>query len=74
MEKILWYPKGEVILYEESNGIYAMERDGRNKRNVFALAQLDSMEEWWIDEEGKTLWMIGIQKGERGIFQRRLQK
>lgn len=74
VEKAHWYPKGQVVLYQEGNKIYSLERDQRDKRIVFLLAEMEEITDFWIDENGKSLFLVGTQDGKTGLFERKLQK
>jgi hypothetical protein len=54
-----WHPFGTYIFYVQSDGIYAMELDDRDKTNTYHLADGQDVMGLWMDEEGISLQYFG---------------
>ena len=71
---LVWYPKGETILYATQTNVVALELDKRGSQNRFYLASLEQILSISLNEKGDVLTVTGKQGEEEGKFQKQLQK
>lgn len=57
IQKALWHPKNSLILYLLENQIYAIELDGRDKRNIWKLTKdWENVLDFTIDQNGEYIY------------------
>jgi len=67
-----WHPAGADVIYAAPEGIFSIELDDRDNRNVFNLARFKDIGAFFIDPSGKTLRFIGTAGNQQGIYERSL--
>jgi len=71
---VRWYPTAATVLYTDTTGLFAIELDRRDRRNVFTLGSWKSIEQMWIDPKGKKAFVVGSTETESGLFEVKLEK
>lgn len=69
-----WHPDGGYIFYETENSVRVIELDDRDGRLVTILANMDDINGITIDESGKSLYIVGSDGVDNGLFVRDLYK
>lgn len=67
-----WNQGGASVLYATATGIYAIELDDREERNVFDLVRFSDIDAFFTDPAGASLWFVGAAGNQRGIYERDL--
>lgn len=66
INKIIWHPSNNYIIYSDDNDLYALELDDREKRNTTELTRLDNIAFPNLNRDGTALYFhakIGNQEG-----------
>jgi hypothetical protein len=71
---ISWYPPAASVLYAQSSGVYAIELDYRDGRNVTELANGTNIRDVWVDGRGRTAYFFGTIDEAQGLWSRQLQR
>jgi len=68
MRGLMWHPYGGSVFYATDHDVRAIELDDRDGRRVTVLATLPSLDTFFIDPRGRTLYLVGNDGIDRGIF------
>lgn len=73
--EIAWYPLGETILYGRADGLYSIEIDHRDRRNINTLLE-GEISGVWVAPNGEYAYVFGDLPSEdgKGLYERRLQR
>ncbi len=69
-----WHPDGGYIFYATGNDLHVIELDDRDSRRDTVLAELNDISNFAVDERGRTLYIIGDDGIDQGLFRRPLYK
>ncbi|HBR80121.1 MAG: hypothetical protein UX09_C0052G0003 [Candidatus Uhrbacteria bacterium GW2011_GWE2_45_35] len=70
-----WQPSAADIFYADNNNLYALELDRRGSGyQIFTLATLDKIEAFAPTSDEQTIYLVGTQGQEIGVFERKLLK
>lgn len=69
---LAWHPAGSAVLYTQQTGLFAIETDERNARNLTLLAQGADFRDVSMDARGQNVFFFGRVEDKRGWFTRRL--
>jgi hypothetical protein len=69
-----WHKSGKAALVSQNDKIFAIEFDGRDRRNVVELASGSRITHVWTDDQSKTMYFFGEMDGVSGLYSRVLQK
>lgn len=58
LNDVAWHPDGGYIFYSDRNGVFVIEVDPRDKRQIWQLAELPSPSSIEVDQQGSTLQII----------------
>lgn len=67
-----WHPESKYVFYSDTEGITAIELDGRDRRNVYRLVDFDSVGAIAVDREAGVLRFTGSVGNQHGVFDRPL--
>ncbi len=70
MRGLMWHPYGGVVFYATDHDVRAIELDDRDGRRVTVLATFPSLDTFFVDPRGRTLYLVGHNGIDRGIFVR----
>lgn len=70
----LWHPSGSDVLFSDGKNLSAIELDKRGAgRQVFPLANLDSIKLFSLTSDWKTIFLWGERTGEAGVFEKKIK-
>lgn len=64
----IWHPNNNYALYCTDGGIYALELDEREKRNITQIINLNNIAKLLIDPEGINLYFYAQAGKQEGLF------
>lgn len=73
INKALWHPSKNYIIYSTDNLIYALELDDREKRNTTELINLNKISSLFLSKDGKTLYFHAKIGNQEGIYKLAIQ-
>jgi hypothetical protein len=69
-----WHPEGNAVLACRSSGLYAIELDWRDQRNIYQLSNGADLSSLLITKNGQTAYFVGKVDPDRGLFELELQE
>ncbi|NQV12021.1 PD40 domain-containing protein [Candidatus Uhrbacteria bacterium] len=69
-----WHPDGGYIFYATGNELRVVELDDRDGRRDTVLAELEDITSFAVDSRGRTLYIVGDNSIDKGLFSRPLYK
>jgi len=73
INKIIWHPNNNYVIYSTDNSINTIELDDREKRNITNLIELDAISGLQINEKGDTLYFYSKIGNQEGIYKLSIQ-
>jgi hypothetical protein len=73
INKILWHPSNNYVIYSADNAIHTIELDDREKHNITELIKLDNIAFPRINEEGDTLYFYAKIGNQEGLYKLTIQ-
>jgi hypothetical protein len=61
IEKILWHPSLRYAIFTKDNGLWVIELDTRDIVNEYEIAQMEIIKDVFINQQGDTVYMTGMQ-------------
>lgn len=68
IEKALFYHLGYTVIFSSKNYLYVIETDERDKKNFMELLKIDEINDFFIPETPKILYLIGQIENRKGLF------
>ncbi|RLC39160.1 hypothetical protein DRH27_00470 [Candidatus Falkowbacteria bacterium] len=68
INKIIWHPNNNYVIYSTDNSINTIELDDREKRNITNLIELDVISGLQINGKGDTLYFYSKIGNQEGIY------
>lgn len=68
INKIIWHPNNNYVIYATDKNINTIELDDREKRNITNLIELDVISGLQINEKGDTLYFYSKIGNQGGIY------
>ena len=72
LHALMWHPDGGYIFYATDHEVRAIELDDRDGRRVTSLASLPIIETFSMDPRGRTLYLVGNDGMDQGVFVREI--
>ncbi|MFH1661554.1 MAG: PEGA domain-containing protein [Candidatus Falkowbacteria bacterium] len=68
IEKIIWHPGDNYVIYNAGNSIKIIELDEREKRNIIELIKLNKISSLYLNKKGDTLYFNAIINKQEGFY------
>ena len=69
IKQAAWHKNGNYIFFTFETNLSAIELDPRDKRNVFALISAQSLIEFTLDYQSRTIYFVGTMADHVGLYQ-----
>lgn len=73
IEKVIWHPSNNYIIYSAGNVINAMELDDREKRITTELIRLDKISDIILNKKGDILYFYAEIGNQQGLYKLAIQ-
>ena len=73
INKIIWHPNNNYVIYGINNSINTIELDDREKHNITSLTKLDIINNLHINKTGDTLYFYSQIRSQKGIYKLSIQ-
>jgi len=73
INNIEWYPSNNYVFYATDYGIYNIELDKREKRNITELIKLENLKNMYLDKDGKNIYFYAKIGNQEGIYKLNIQ-
>jgi hypothetical protein len=73
INKIIWHPSNNYIIYSDNNGLYALELDDREKRNTTELIKLNNIAFPNLNSDGTALYFYAQIGNQEGLYKLAIQ-
>ncbi|TSC95431.1 MAG: Uncharacterized protein Athens101410_562 [Parcubacteria group bacterium Athens1014_10] len=71
-EAIFYYLSNSII-FDSKNSIYAIETDKRDRQNIFQLISVKKINDFYISDSPKILYLIGEIENKKGLYKITIQ-
>lgn len=68
IEKIIWHPSNNYIIYSTNKNINILELDNREKYNITKIIELNTIQNSQINQKGDTLYFYSEIGNQKGVF------
>ncbi len=73
INNIEWHPSNNYVFYATNQGIFNIELDKREKRNITEFIKLENLKNMYLDKDGKNIYFYAKIGNQEGIYKLNIQ-